>query len=122
MTKHLCERLQRSIEFLQYEDITGVESLVVSGGVASNLFIRRGLETVARHYNMSAIFPPPALCTDNGVMVAWNGLERWRKGRGVVAWEDCLQVRPLHLIIGHRFLAASNISNISNISNVSNQI
>jgi len=92
VTKHLCERLQRSIEYLHYSDISSVESLVVSGGVASNLAIRAGLEAVASHYNMSAVFPPPSLCTDNGVMVAWNGLERWRRGRGVVHWADCLQV------------------------------
>ena len=92
VTKHLCERLQRALEFLHYSDITGVESVVVSGGVASNLYIRQGLEKVTSHYNLSSVFPPPALCTDNGVMVAWNGLERWRKGRGVVPWDDCLQV------------------------------
>jgi N6-L-threonylcarbamoyladenine synthase len=22
--------------------------------------------------------PPPKLCTDNGVMIAWNGVEKWR--------------------------------------------
>jgi tRNA A37 threonylcarbamoyltransferase TsaD len=26
------------------------------------------------------IFPPPALCTDNGVMVAWAGIEKLRMG------------------------------------------
>ena len=106
MTKHLCERVQRAVEFLAREDIF-VKTLVVSGGVASNAYIRQvrsenserdihdnvqGLTKVAGHYQMEAVFPPPALCTDNGVMIAWNGLERWRAGRGVVAWDKVLEV------------------------------
>ena len=92
VTKHMCERLQRGIEYLHSIDLEDVTTLVVSGGVASNLYIRSGLEKVAAHYNMSAVFPPPALCTDNGVMVAWNGLERWRLGRGVLDWDKALDV------------------------------
>ena len=95
ITKHLCERLQRGIEFLQYKGVKGVNTLVVSGGVASNMYIRQGLDTVAEHYGMTAVYPPPRLCTDNGVMIAWNGLERWREGRGVVRWQDVLGVQVL---------------------------
>ena len=95
VTKHLCERLQRGIEYLHSVDLEDLTTLVVSGGVASNLHIRRGLERVAAHYNMSAVFPPPALCTDNGVMVAWNGLERWRLGRGVLGWDKALGVEVI---------------------------
>ena len=92
VTKHLCERLQRGVEFLQYKDITNVGTLVVSGGVASNSYIRQGLARVADHYNMVTVVPPPSLCTDNGVMIAWNGLERWRQGKGIVAWDRVLEV------------------------------
>ena len=53
-----------------------VNSLVVSGGVASNNYMRAGLGLVADHFNIPAVFPPAKLCTDNGVMIAWNGLER----------------------------------------------
>jgi len=93
VTKHLCERLQRGVEFLQYKGVEGVNTLVVSGGVASNMYIRQGLSSVAEHYGMTGVFPPPRLCTDNGVMVAWNGLERWRARRGVVRWQDVLGVQ-----------------------------
>ena len=47
---------------------------------------------VADHFGMQTVYPPPRLCTDNGVMIAWNGLERWREGKGVVRWEDVLKV------------------------------
>jgi len=29
---------------------------------------------------MKLIFPPPALCTDNGVMAAWAGIEKLNAG------------------------------------------
>ena len=91
VTKQLCERVQRAVEFLQREGVQ-VGSLVVSGGVASNSYIRAGLGVVADHMSMETVFPPPALCTDNGIMIAWNGLERWRAARGIVPWPRVLEV------------------------------
>jgi len=91
VTRHLCQRVQRAVEFLNYKEIK-VNSLVVSGGVASNSYIRAGLGVVAEHFNMATVFPPPRLCTDNGVMIAWNGLERWRAERGLVTWDKVLEV------------------------------
>ena len=93
ITKHLCERVQRGVEFLEYKGVEGISTLVVSGGVASNMYVRQGLSTVAEHFGMEAVYPPPRLCTDNGVMIAWNGVERWREGRGVVRWQDVLGVQ-----------------------------
>lgn len=28
--------------------------------------------------------PPPKLCTDNGIMIAWNGVERFIADKGVL--------------------------------------
>lgn len=28
--------------------------------------------------------PPPQLCTDNGIMIAWNGIEKWRENCGII--------------------------------------
>lgn len=44
---------------------------VVSGGVASNQYIRKGLQTLADVNDFAFLCPPPRLCTDNGVMIAW---------------------------------------------------
>ena len=30
--------------------------------------------------DIALVFPPPALCTDNGVMVAWTGIEKLCRG------------------------------------------
>lgn len=50
---------------------TGVRSLVVAGGVGANQELRRQMADMGRRLNVAVMFPPPALCTDNGVMIAW---------------------------------------------------
>ena len=65
---------------------------MVSGGVASNMYIREALAHVASKLGWRCVFPPPELCRDNGVMVAWNGLEKWRDGRGIVPWHEVMDV------------------------------
>jgi N6-L-threonylcarbamoyladenine synthase len=54
--------------------------LVVAGGVAANKAIAAALRSVANEAGADLIVPPPALCTDNGVMVAWAGAERLALG------------------------------------------
>lgn len=54
--------------------------LVVAGGVAANTALRTALESLAGRTGMVLTAPPPALCTDNGAMVAWAGVERLRLG------------------------------------------
>ncbi len=55
-------------------------ALVVAGGVAANLHIRDRLGALADQHNFRLIAPAPELCTDNGVIVAWAGVERLRLG------------------------------------------
>lgn len=55
-------------------------SLVTAGGVAANARLRERLTTLAATANLEFIAPPPELCTDNGAMIAWAGLERLRSG------------------------------------------
>lgn len=54
---------------------------MVSGGVASNQYVRAQLDQVVKKKSLQLVCPPPSLCTDNGVMVAWTGLEHFRMGR-----------------------------------------
>ncbi len=59
------------------------KTLVVAGGVAKNSAIRSAMETLARKNNMVFAAPPMNLCTDNGAMIAWAGIENWRIGNVV---------------------------------------
>jgi N6-L-threonylcarbamoyladenine synthase len=56
-------------------------AIVVSGGVAKNTAIRAGIESLARAHGMAYGAPPMTLCTDNGAMVAWAGIENFKIGR-----------------------------------------
>lgn len=49
---------------------TGCNTLVLAGGVAANTRLRAAL---ADEPEIRALFPPPALCTDNGAMIAHVG-------------------------------------------------
>ena len=51
-------------------------ALVVAGGVAANQALRARLRDAAEAVGMAFVAPPAALCTDNGAMIAWAGLER----------------------------------------------
>jgi len=52
----------------------------MAGGVAANASVRSALQAVAEAAGLSLVCPPPRLCTDNGVMVAWAGAERLALG------------------------------------------
>lgn len=54
---------------------TPVRALVAAGGVAANSFVREALHDLAQRAGLPLLLPSPALCTDNGVMVAHAG---WR--------------------------------------------
>lgn len=55
-------------------------ALVVSGGVAANKRIRSALKTLAETNNMEFLAPPLELCSDNGAMIAWTGIEKLQRG------------------------------------------
>jgi N6-L-threonylcarbamoyladenine synthase len=55
-------------------------ALVAAGGVAANQAIRAALDNVAQQAGTRLVIPPPALCTDNGAMIAWAGAERLALG------------------------------------------
>jgi tRNA N6-adenosine threonylcarbamoyltransferase len=70
-----------SVGLKLFEEIYGpARALVAAGGVAANRAIRSALQDVAAKAQTTLIIPPPALCTDNGAMIAWAGAERLALG------------------------------------------
>ena len=62
---------------------------VIAGGVGANEAIRSALQAVCSDHGVVFCAPPQALCTDNGAMIAWVGVERLRKG-----WTSDLNFSP----------------------------
>ncbi|KAK3914171.1 putative tRNA N6-adenosine threonylcarbamoyltransferase, mitochondrial [Frankliniella fusca] len=90
MTSHLCRRVEKAMIFVKGKQMipSNNPSLVVSGGVAANKFIAKALNAVCDAHDYHLSVPPPHLCNDNGVMIAWNGVERLRENLGVLHWNN----------------------------------
>jgi len=65
-------------------DDTGLQHLVVAGGVSANRVLRAGLEASASERGVEIYFPRFEFCTDNAAMIAVAGLARLKQG-GVAA-------------------------------------
>lgn len=85
VTKHLLQRTQRAIQYCERIGAFGFgadrlpRQFVFSGGVACNDFIYKAMREMVEHFGFQSFRCSKRLCTDNGVMIAWNGIERWRQ-------------------------------------------
>ena len=52
---------------------TRMQQLVVAGGVGANAHLRQRLDKAAKEKRFQVFYPPLALCTDNGAMIALAG-------------------------------------------------
>jgi N6-L-threonylcarbamoyladenine synthase len=77
----LRDRTGHALALFQH-DFPAIETptLVVAGGVAANFAIGSALTELAESHDFQIRIPPPRLCTDNAVMIAWAGLERLAGG------------------------------------------
>lgn len=79
VTESIADRLDVGLTLFA-ERFGEPRALVAAGGVAANQAIRAALQGVASRAGTPLIVPPPALCTDNGAMIAWTGAERLALG------------------------------------------
>ena len=63
--------------------------LIVAGGVAANKTIRDSLKELCKELNVHFSAPPIALCTDNGLMIAYAGAQIYLGGS-----EDNMSLSP----------------------------
>jgi N6-L-threonylcarbamoyladenine synthase len=59
----------------------GVDRLVLAGGVSANRRLRARVDAMMAERGGRAFYPRPALCTDNGAMIAYAGHERLAAGQ-----------------------------------------
>jgi tRNA N6-adenosine threonylcarbamoyltransferase len=75
------DRTSRALDL--YQERLGAKAqkaLVVAGGVAANQRLKAALETLAAARGFTLVVPPPELCSDNAVMIAWAGAMRLAHG------------------------------------------
>jgi N6-L-threonylcarbamoyladenine synthase len=75
----VLDRLRLGLRMFR-ERVGPPTALVCAGGVAANQAVRKALHRVAFEVGTQLVAPPPALCTDNGAMIAWAGAERLALG------------------------------------------
>ena len=90
VTAVLAEKTRRALRV--YMELNPSQPMIaVAGGVAANQAIRAALTTVAEEAGAGFTAPPLKLCTDNGAMIAYAGLERFALGE---TDDMTLQARP----------------------------
>ncbi len=62
-------------------DQTGLNRLVVAGGVGANRALRARLQSLLDERSGQVFYPRPEFCTDNGAMIAYAGFRRLQAGQ-----------------------------------------
>lgn len=76
----VTDRMRAAI--VKFRELYGSDTrfpLVVSGGVAANARIRKALQDLSESESMEFVAPPMELCSDNGAMIAWTGIEKLKR-------------------------------------------
>ena len=60
--------------------VTGVASVFLAGGVAANKRLREVMQVACDKTGLALFYPPVALCTDNGAMIAATGYYHLQAG------------------------------------------
>ena len=59
---------------------TGLDTIVLAGGVAANSHLRCALETLCKKKGYKLYMPPRSLCGDNAAMIAAQGYYEYLAG------------------------------------------
>ena len=73
---------------------TGLDRLVVAGGVGANVRLRSVLDAAASRGKFSVFYPALEFCTDNGAMIALAGYLRLKADEAARALPLGFTVRP----------------------------
>ena len=73
---------------------SGLDRLVVAGGVGANRLLREQLDAAAHQRGVRVHYPELDLCTDNGAMIALAGAMRLQAGCQQASTDYAFDVRP----------------------------
>lgn len=71
-------KMKQALNFCSNQKIK-INAAVISGGVAANLVIRERLKKICG--SVPFLVPPVKFCTDNGAMIAWLGVEKFKRNQ-----------------------------------------
>lgn len=84
--------VKKCVKALKQADMS---RLVIAGGVSANSHLRTTLETELAKINATVHYAPPALCTDNGAMIAYAGYQRLQAGQADDLAVSCVPRWPM---------------------------
>lgn len=74
----LVERSSKAIK--AFREVSDSQNFAIAGGVAANKYLGTKMKNYLESEGFNLHIPPMNLCTDNGAMIAWAGLERAQRG------------------------------------------
>jgi tRNA A37 threonylcarbamoyltransferase TsaD len=79
----------------KYESLLSEDS-TLDNNISKTNELNLGNEKISKIKKLKLIFPPPSLCTDNGVMVAWAGIEKLNNGiSDPIENQECIARWPI---------------------------
>ena len=79
INKILYKKTKIAIEMFKKKTKKENFQLIVAGGVAANKTIRENLTQLSNEMNFEIIYPDLKFCGDNASMIAWAGIQRFKK-------------------------------------------
>lgn len=79
INKILYKKTKIALEMFKKKTKKENFQLIVAGGVAANKTIRENLTQLSNEMNFEIIYPDLKFCGDNASMIAWAGIQRFKK-------------------------------------------
>ncbi len=79
INKILYKKTKIAVEMFKEKTKKKNFQLIVAGGVAANKTIRKNLTQLSNEVNFEIIYPDLKFCGDNASMIAWAGIQRFKK-------------------------------------------
>ena len=79
INKILYKKTKVAVEMFKEKTKKEKFQFIVAGGVAANETIRKNLSNLSNEMNFETIYPDLKFCGDNAAMIAWAGIQRFKK-------------------------------------------